>query len=204
MEIVWIRHGEPERIAPGSGVAADPRLTTAGREQAQRLAEWLAHDQLDAVLTSPLRRAVETAEPIGAALGVEVETFEGIVEYDRESDHYIPTEELRVTKDERWTAMVEGRWDEFGAELPEIFRARVDEAVNAIVDRFPGQRVAAVCHGGVINVAIGSVLGIPQPLWFEPHYTSMSRMLASRGGIRSVASLNELAHLQAARRDGRG
>ena len=201
MEIVWIRHGEPERIAPGSGVAADPQLTAAGRDQAKRLADWLAFEQIDAVLTSPLRRAVETAEPLAAALGLPAETFEGIVEYDRDSDHYIPTEELRVTKDERWTAMVEGRWDEFGAELPEIFRARVDEAVTAIVERFPGQRVAAVCHGGVINVALGSVLGVERPLWFEPGYTSMSRMLASRGGIKSVASLNELAHLQATRRD---
>jgi len=199
MEVLWIRHGEPERIAPGTGVRADPRLTAAGREQAERLAEWLAVEQVDAVLSSPLRRAIETAQPIADAVGREVEPFEGIVEYDVDSDHYIPTEELRVTKDERWTAMVEGRWDEFGAELPEIFRARVDEAVNAIVDRFAGQRVAAVCHGGVINVAIGSVLGIAQPLWFEPGYTSMSRMLASRGGIRSVASLNELAHLQATR-----
>ena len=199
MEVLWIRHGEPERIAPGTGVRADPRLTAAGREQAERLAEWLAVEQVDAVLSSPLRRAIETAQPIAAAVGREVETFEGIVEYDVNSDHYIPTEELRVTKDERWTAMVEGRWDEFGAELPEIFRARVDEAVNAIVDRFPGGRVAAVCHGGVINVAIGSVLGIAQPLWFEPGYSSISRMLAARSGIRSVASLNELAHLKATR-----
>jgi len=142
---------------------------------------------------------VQTAEPVAAALGIEIETFEGIAEYDRDADHYIPTEELRVTKDARWTAMVEGRWDEFGAEAPEVFRGRIDEAVSEIVERFAGRRVAAVCHGGVINVALGSVLGIGQPLWFEPGYTSMSRMLASRGGIRSVASLNELAHLKATR-----
>jgi probable phosphoglycerate mutase len=200
MEVIWIRHGEPERIDPGGGVRADPRLTDSGREQAKRLAKWLALEQIDAVLSSPLQRAIDTARPIANALGVEVETFEGIVEYDAHSDHYIPAEELRATKDERWTAMVEGRWDEFGAEPPEIFRARIDEAVGAIVDRFPGQRVAAVCHGGVINVAFGSILGIAQPLWFEPGYTSMSRMLASRSGIRSVASLNELAHLTAVRR----
>jgi len=41
MEVVWVRHGEPERIAPGTGVRADPQLTAAGKEQAQRLAEWL-------------------------------------------------------------------------------------------------------------------------------------------------------------------
>ena len=77
-------------------------------------------------------------------------------------------EELRLNKDERFTAMVEGRWDEFGADLPEVFRARIDATVADIVERFPGKRVAAVCHGGVINVALGSVLGVEQPLWFEP------------------------------------
>ena len=47
--------------------------------------------------------------------------------------------------------------------------------------------------------ALGSVLGVTRPLWFEPGYTSLSRMLASRSGIRSVGSLNELAHLSATR-----
>jgi broad specificity phosphatase PhoE len=199
MDLLWVRHGEPERIAPGSGVRADPRLTPLGREQARRLADWLAFEPIDAVLSSPMRRAVDTAAPIAASLGVEVEVVEGLIEYDSGSDHYIPMEELRVTKDERWTAMVEGRWDAFGADLPDVFRARVEATVADIVDRFAGRRVAAVCHGGVINVALGSVLGVEQPLWFEPGYTSLSRMLASRTGIRSVASLNELAHLTAKR-----
>ena len=42
MELLWVRHGEPERIEPGTGVRANPALTALGREQAQRLAEWLA------------------------------------------------------------------------------------------------------------------------------------------------------------------
>jgi probable phosphoglycerate mutase len=199
MEVLWIRHGEPERIAPGTGVRADPELTALGREQAQRLAAWLASEPIDAVLASPMRRAVDTAAPLAAALGLEVEVVEGLIEYDNNSDHYIPMEELRANKDERFTAMVEGRWDEFGADLPDVFRARVDGAVTDIVERYAGKRVAAVCHGGVINVALGSVLGVTQPLWFEPGYTSLSRMLASRSGIRSVGSLNELAHLTATR-----
>ena len=83
--------------------------------------------------------------------------------------------------------------------VPEVFQARVAETVTDLIDRFAGKRVVAVCHGGVINVVIGSVLGVKQPLWFEPGYTSVSRMIASRTGIRSVASVNELAHLQATR-----
>jgi probable phosphoglycerate mutase len=199
MELLWVRHGEPVRIEPGSGVRADPELTARGTEQAQRLAAWLAFEPIDAIVSSPLLRAVDTAAPIAKSCGVEVEVVEGLIEYDSNSDHYIPMEELRANKDERWQAMIDGTWDLFGADLPDVFRARVDETVTELISRFAGKRVVAVCHGGVINVALGSVLGVAQPLWFEPGYTSLSRMIASRAGIRSVASLNELAHLEATR-----
>ncbi|MGO9875549.1 MAG: histidine phosphatase family protein [Acidimicrobiia bacterium] len=204
MDLLWVRHGEPERIAPGLGVPADPALTPLGREQAQRLAEWLAPEAIDAVVSSPLRRATETAAPIAAAHGLEVEIVDGLIEYDSKSDHYIPTEELAATKDERWLAMVEGRWESFGADPPEVFLARVSTTFDTLVERFAGQRVVAVCHGGVVNVALGLVLGIggDRPLWFEPGYSSLHRVKASRHGIRSIGSVNELAHLQA-RRDSR-
>ena len=199
MELLWVRHAEPERIAPGTGVRANPALTVRGAEQAQRLADWLACEPIDAIVSSPLLRALDTAAPIAVSCGVEIEVVDDLIEYDNNSDHYIPMEEMRVNKDERWQAMVDGRWDEFGADLPEVFRARVDAVTAALIERFPGKRIVAVCHGGVINVALGSVLGVAQPLWFEPGYTSVSRMIASRSGIRSVASLNELAHLEAKR-----
>jgi probable phosphoglycerate mutase len=199
MELLWVRHAEPERIAPGTGVRADPALTARGTEQAQRLADWLAFEPIDAIVCSPLQRAVDTAAPIGTSCAVEIEVVDDLIEYDNNSDHYIPMEEMRLNKDERWQAMVDGRWDEFGADLPEVFRARVDAVTTALIERFPGKRIVAVCHGGVINVALGSVLGVAPPLWFEPGYTSVSRMIASRTGIRSVASLNELAHLAAKR-----
>ena len=43
-------------------------------------------------------------------------------------------EELRGDQDERWLAMVEGRWEEFGADPPEVFRARVATTVDELVD----------------------------------------------------------------------
>ena len=199
MELLWVRHGEPERIAPGTGVRANPALTARGAEQAQQLAAWLAFEPIDAIVCSPLLRAVDTAAPIAESCSVKVEVVEGLIEYDSNSDHYIPMEELRLNNDDRWQAMVDGRWDAFGADLPDVFRARIDETVTELIARFAGKRVVAVCHGGVINVALGSVLGVAKPLWFEPGYTSLSRMIASRTGVRSVASLNELAHLEAKR-----
>jgi broad specificity phosphatase PhoE len=199
MDLLWVRHGEPERVPPGTGVPADPALTARGREQAERLAAWLALEPIDVVLSSPQRRAVETAAPIARAHHLEVQVVEGLVEYDARSDSYIPMEELRATNDPQLTAMYEGRWEEFGAEPSETFRARVATTVDKIVDAHPGRRVVAVCHGGVINVALAITLGLDRHLWFEPHYTSLSRMVASRTGVRSLASVNERAHLDARR-----
>ena len=199
MNLAWVRHAEPERIESGSGIPANPSLTERGSAQAARLAEWLAHEHVDAVLSSPQRRAIETAEPVAARHGLTLEVVDGIVEYDVQSDHYIPVEELKATNDERWTAMVEGRWTDFGGEAPDVFTRRVADAVDEIVGRYPGKNVVAVCHGGVINVALASVLGVARPLWFDPMYTSISRMAASRGGVRSIVSVNERAHLEARR-----
>jgi probable phosphoglycerate mutase len=199
LNIIFIRHAEPERIASGTGVPANPSLTELGALQAERLADWLAHERVDAVLSSPQRRAVETAQPIANAHGLDVAICNGLVEYDVQADHYIPVEELRATKDERWTAMVEGRWTDFGGEAPDDFVKRITTTLDEIIDTHPGQTVAAVCHGGVINVALATVLGIDRLLWFDPVYTSISRVAASRTGIRSLVSLNERAHLDARR-----
>lgn len=203
MELLLIRHAEPVRVGPGEtgGQPVDPSLTPRGVEQARRLARWLGPEAIDAVLSSPMRRALETAAPIAAASDVEPEVVEGLVEYDANADHYIPVEEMRVNRDDRFVAMVEGRWEEYGGERPEVFRARIVPALDAIVQRFPGGRVAVVCHGGVINVYLGHLLGIERHLWFEPGYSSVSRVAASRLGHRSVVSLNETGHLVGRRDD---
>jgi probable phosphoglycerate mutase len=199
MEIVWVRHAEPVRVAPGRGVPADPELTERGLEQAQRLADWLKFEAIDAVLSSPKQRAIQTAQPIACAHGLPIEIVEGIVEYDVQADHYIPMEELRATNDPRLQAMIEGRWESFGGEPATEFRARIKRTVDELVEANAGRKIVAVCHGGVVNVALALLLGIDRELWFDPHYTSVSRMVASRSGVRSLASLNERAHLYATR-----
>jgi probable phosphoglycerate mutase len=197
MDLLLVRHAEPVRVAPGErgGGAADPELTAGGREQAQHLAAWLAAEPIDHVVSSPLRRARETASPVAAAHGVDIEIVDALQEWDAHADSYIPVEELRETKDDRWVAMVEGRWEDYGGEDPQRFTARVVASIDAIIDAHPGGRVVVVCHGGVINVYLGALLGLDRHLWFDPAYTSISRVLASRGGARSLASLNETGHL---------
>lgn len=200
MELLLIRHAEPVRIGPGeSDGPADPVLTERGRDQAERLAAWLEPDGIDHVVVSPLVRARETAAPLLARIDRPVEIDGALTEYDVRSDHYIPVEELRETRDDRWTAMVEGRWEEFGGEEPSAFRNRIVPRIDAIAADHAGERVAVVCHGGVINVYLAAVLDIDRLLWFDPAYTSVSRVLVSRDAIRSLVTLNETAHLQGVR-----
>lgn len=197
MELLIIRHAVPERITAeqSGGGPADPSLTDAGRRQARRLAGWLAIEGVDHVVSSPLRRASETAAPLATALELGVEIEPELCEYDAAADSYIPIEELRAENDERWQAMVEGRWADYGGEPPEQFRDRILPCFDRIIADHPGEKVAVVCHGGVINVYLASVLGIDRHLWFDPEYTSISRVRASRSGPRSVTSVNESAHL---------
>jgi len=194
MDLLVIRHAEPERVVLDSG-AADPPLHDRGRVQAARLADWLAAEPLDAIVVSPLRRARETAVDLAQATGLEPVLDDGVAEYDRSSSWYIPVEELKATGDERWKAMIAGDYIEGDEDLT-TFVARVTEAFRGIVAAHAGHRVAVICHGGVINQYICDVLGLAPSMFFEPRYTSISRVAASRSGVRTLVSLNETAHLR--------
>jgi probable phosphoglycerate mutase len=188
MELLLIRHALPVRVDEGSvDGPADPQLSELGIGQAVALAEWLAEEKVDALYSSPMRRAMETAAPLAERLGLEVVVEDGVAEYDRDAASYIPVEELKAAGDPRWHQV---------PEQPEHFRGVVVEAVERIVATHPGQRVAIVCHGGVVNAYAAHVLGIDDVLFFLPHYTSISRVMAASSGERSIASLNEAAHLR--------
>jgi len=198
--LLLIRHGETERVELESGVA-DPPLTATGHNQARRLADWLAdHERIDHLVTSPLLRARQTTAPVAKRLGREAEVVMSLAEFDAGSNSYIPMEEMRATRDPRFRAMVEGRWDELGSTIdPEDFRRIAVATLDGIAATHRGQTVAVICHGAIINAYLGAVIGTSRLLWFEPRYTSLHRVLVSTGGVRSVETLNELPHLSSAR-----
>ena len=91
--------------------------------------------------------------------------------------------------------MAEGRLEDYDID-PAVFQAGIVAAIDRVIHANPGRTVGVVCHGGVINAYLAHVLGIDRLLFFEPGYTSISRVAAARSGARSVVSLNELAHLR--------
>lgn len=195
MELLLIRHALPERIERESG-AADPGLSASGHEQAKHLAEYLAHERLDAVYASPMRRAVQTAQPVAASRGAELQVVLDVAEWDRNAAEYVPVEELKASNDPRWQAMLAGEWGSQD-ESQEQFHTRVITALEALIDKHSGHRIAVVCHGGVINAYLAHVLGVAEnKAFFYPNYTSIHRVAAARSGERSIVTVNETSHLR--------
>jgi probable phosphoglycerate mutase len=193
MHLTLVRHALPERQHVEHGTA-DPPLSAAGLEQAQRVAAYLAAERFDAAYSSPMRRARETAEPYIALSGLDLTISEGVVEFDRHTSSYIPMEELKRTDYAAWKAFVDGRYNEEVDIL--AFQDTVVRALESIIAAHRGRRVVVFCHGGVINVWAAHVLKMVPRLFFEPHYTSLHRFLCAGTGERNVVSLNETAHLR--------
>jgi probable phosphoglycerate mutase len=194
VDLLLVRHALPLRLETRDGSAADPPLSPEGLEQAERLAGWLGREPLDALYASPLRRARETAAPLARSLGVVAQLEPGVVEFDAAAPSYVPLEELKASDYDAWKSLVSNGFYLEGDAAK--FRATVVEALERIVSRHQGERVAVVCHGGVINAWASHLLGVERIFLFEPVYTSVSRFVAARSGERSLVSLNEASHLR--------
>ncbi len=195
MELLLVRHALPVRRELDVG-AADPELSPSGHLQAGHLAEYLATEApLDAVYASPLRRARETAAPVAATFGLDVVVDDAVAEWDQHSNEYVPIEELKAADDPRWQALLRGEWTSHD-ETPEQFAERVVGALERMIGAHRGERIAVVCHGGVINTYLAHVLGIAGHSFFYPNYTSIHRVAAAATGERSIVTVNETAHLR--------
>ncbi len=195
MELLLVRHALPLRREMVEG-PADPDLSPDGRAQAEHLATYLSSEHLDAIYASPLRRAYQTAEIIAATRSIPVQVYDDIAEYDRLSGNYVPVEELKAENDSRYHTVINGQWDT-EEETSAEFRVRVVSAIEGLIDAHSGERIAVVCHGGVINSYLCHVLGLSQSRgFFYPNYTSINRVAAARGGIRSIVTINETSHFR--------
>lgn len=194
MELVLVRHGRPHRLEVVEG-RADPSLDDAGHRQAEAVGRWLAEERIDALYSSPLARARETAEPLARALAIEPTVVDDVAEWDRDTNAYIPIEEMEEAAPELWDALLAGDLGALGVDLP-AFLGRVRRGLDGIAAKHPGERVVVVCHGGVINAYLADVLGLDRVLFFAPAYTSVHRVLVARDGRRGVGSMNETAHLR--------
>jgi 2,3-bisphosphoglycerate-dependent phosphoglycerate mutase len=160
-ELLLVRHGETSwnRESRFQG-HADPPLNEVGRRQAAELAATLAHEELAAVYSSPLRRALETAEAIAAARGLSAVAVDGLREVDVGSWQGLTRPEVERRFPEQFR-----RWLDYGAgwddgESYEEVDVRVIASLRELAVRHEGERIVAVTHGGPIRAALARSEGI--------------------------------------------
>jgi probable phosphoglycerate mutase len=192
MELILIRHGLPQHVETRDGTPADPPLSDIGHAQAAQMATWLQHEAIDALYSSPMARAHQTAEPLSRAQGLGIELRDGVAEFDQHSSAYVPVEKLKQVDYARWQRLMQGDLD---VDM-DAFADNVIRTLEDIVSANRGRRVAVTCHGGVINVWTAHVIGFKPRMFFNPDYTSINRFQCASSGERSVITLNEAVHLR--------
>lgn len=202
---LWlIRHGETDWNAAGRFQGhTDVPLNAVGRSQAALLAERLLGDHLRrpfaAILSSDLSRAAQTAQTVGARLGLPVEQRPGLRER-----HYgvlsalTPAEmELRYPESfERWRARDPDYVVPEGESLRQ-FSARVLGELEAIAQLHRSQQVLIVAHGGVLDCAWRAATGmaLDAKRTHALRNVSINRLLLDQAGALSVEAWGDVAHL---------
>jgi uncharacterized phosphatase len=149
--ICIVRHGETDWNAQGRLQGKeDIELNDAGRQQARRIAAYLSGDHWDAVVSSPLKRALETAQIISGILSIsEIEVEEQITERDYGEASGLFPEDRRS----RFPDGIPGQEDF------ELFRQRAMSGLKKIVRDHAGKRIVVISHGALTNSILYTLSG---------------------------------------------
>ncbi len=174
----------------------DPELAPEGRRHAERVAERLRTERIDAIYVSTLRRTVQTAEPLIARLGLAARVEADLREVHLGSWEGGLLRKMIAEGDPVARRMqAEERWDVIpGAEPAEEFATRVRKAVKRLADEHPGQRLAVFTHGGVIGQALSLASGSRPFAFLGADNGSISHIVVT-GESWIVRCFNDTAHL---------
>jgi probable phosphomutase (TIGR03848 family) len=189
--LLLVRHGENDYLKKGRlpGRTAGIHLNERGREQAAALAQSLGKLPIKAVYSSPLERAVETAEPIAQALKLEIQLAPGLL--DTHVGKWEGAELKKLYKKPLWK-IVQASPSRVRFPQGESFlelQARVVNAIESIQAAHKNEFVAVIFHADPIKLVVAYYLGLPmdsfQKLNVDAGSTSM--LALSDSGARLIA-----------------
>jgi 2,3-bisphosphoglycerate-dependent phosphoglycerate mutase len=216
MELVLIRHGEPEWVRDGLTIV-DPPLTERGLRQAECVAAALADEVFDEIVMSPLRRPRLTAAPSLALRGAD-EVVETWLEEIREPNwHGTPAELTQKAYEEERSRVASARWEGLvGGEASRDFVERMRAgATQFLADRgiyrskqtLPvwhmdrsDRRIAIFAHAGTNGVILCHLLGLDPVPWewdrFVTGHASITRLVTMQLGDGHTFSLTKLSDVE--------
>ena len=195
--ILLARHGESDwnRAKRWQGFADRP-LTDLGREQAVALVDRLRNTELDAVYSSDLQRARETAEIVARSKELGVEVVRDLREVDVGSWSGLTHAEAEARFPDGYARWVQGGegWDD-GETYAEMSR-RVTGAILRIAEQHDNGRVLVVAHGGSIRAIHAAALGLDVHSYrriqrVEPNAT-LSAVCVEEGRLTELCQTAEL------------
>jgi len=199
IRLLLVRHGQTptSRDDTFCGVTEVP-LTAIGHAQAQRLAERLQREHVDALYCSPQQRAQETAAPMALALNIEIRTRDALREMDFGQWENRSRADLAREYPHELTEWERGSWMAHppGGETQQAVVARVVPCIIDILTAHVGQTVVVVTHKSALRLLIGHLLNITSTesryLRLDP--ASISELRVTRGEVELVLC-NDTSHL---------
>jgi len=197
LELVCIRHGESEGNVQGLAQGALPYpLTPTGRAQVEAAAALLGRMpwRPDRLVSSPVKRCVDSALLLAARLGLPDPVLDGAFsEIDSGRGTGRPFEELVAEHPVLLDRSREGigGFESFGGESVDALLTRVARGLDA---QPPGARVVLVTHGAVFKAAMAHLLGIRPGFWLDLRPASILRLERVAAGSGELWSLTHLLH----------
>jgi probable phosphoglycerate mutase len=203
VEIVLVRHGQSEgnrdRIFTGHGPS---HLTAHGRLQAEATARHLATTAVQAIYSSDLARALETAAPLSALTGLPPLTSTDLRERDVGAFTGLSFADVQARFPEGWQALMsrDPGYRPPGGESHADCGARVGRFLDDLLGRHAAGRLVVYSHGVAINHMLRHLVGLPVEAapraFFHVDNCSLQRFEhhPERGSLR-ILSVNETWHL---------
>ncbi len=163
-ELLFIRHGETDwNLQQRFQGQIDIPLNATGRAQAQRLAARLAEERHDALFSSDLQRARETAAPLSTRWQLPAVALAGLREQNFGLLEGLDVPTIQARHPDLWQRWLEQDADFAapGGESQRRFHTRVLAAARELAAQCAGQRVAVVTHGGVLDMLWRTAHGLP-------------------------------------------
>lgn len=201
MRLILVRHGESLGNVTRRMQEREDPLTDRGRAQAREIAAHLrARGDIGAIYASPLARARETSQIIGAAVGIAPQPREALAEINVGSAAGMSFEDWSIqfpAEAERWRLGGAGYvfpGGESGRQVGERTAAEMDRIVAA--HRDDPRTVAVVSHGGALSWILAHLLGETTEEWptYEFDNCSLTELVVD-GDQATLIVRNEIGHL---------
>jgi broad specificity phosphatase PhoE len=201
--VLLVRHGKSQGNAERrfGGHTATP-LSELGHRQAEATARALASENISAIYSSDLLRAVQTAEPLARETGLRVEQTDAFRERSVGLMEGLTFEEAATAHPEEYAALLRRDFERVlaGGESYRQLLDRASARLDLAVEQNRGGTVAVFSHTGTICILILHLMGAldsPElkPVWVSSSNCGVTRFAIERGGLTRLLNTNDTRHL---------